>query len=427
MQRTFAACVEHAVQFRGESRFSTYLLAIANSQLHRWLRKRDPVREGLRPGESSVRGPRHLAQWGRRGAPGSDAGARGAPASAPRSPDRARAALLGRSGQCRDRRGRRGTAGHGALAAAPGAWRCSAIACSTLARRRRARWRSRCDAPVCAHRLPAQRRQPRGQPAAGASQAAAVSTQAGGHESGAASTRSAPRQGRHGAGSTRPTTHCSSEASAIKVLAAATESALDPSPASRRPSPRRAVPPQHRARVRDRTRRRAALRRDGAGRRGRRSTRGHGTARPGSRPGSMQSCRRPQGLAAAHAVGIVHCDVKPGNILVGRDGRVRVADFGLASLPHGHSTATTLSSDPSAQRSLTGIGGTPGYIAPERLAGHGPDAAGDQFALCVTAFRDPVGRPAGAWTRPRSRARRSGANRLAWRGVLLARAAWRSA
>lgn len=55
MQRTFAACIEHAVQFRGECRFSTYLLAIANSQLHRWLRKRDPVREGLQPGESSVR------------------------------------------------------------------------------------------------------------------------------------------------------------------------------------------------------------------------------------------------------------------------------------------------------------------------------------------------------------------------------------
>lgn len=55
MQRTFASCVEHAAQFRGESRFSTYLLAIANSQLHRWLRKRDPVREGLLPDESSVR------------------------------------------------------------------------------------------------------------------------------------------------------------------------------------------------------------------------------------------------------------------------------------------------------------------------------------------------------------------------------------
>lgn len=55
MQRTFAACVEHAEQFRGESRFSTYLLAIANSQLHRWLRKRDPVREGLDPAKSSVR------------------------------------------------------------------------------------------------------------------------------------------------------------------------------------------------------------------------------------------------------------------------------------------------------------------------------------------------------------------------------------
>jgi RNA polymerase sigma-70 factor (ECF subfamily) len=55
MQRTFEACVAHADAFRGEARFVTYLLAIARSQLHRWLRKRDPVRDGLDFGSSSLR------------------------------------------------------------------------------------------------------------------------------------------------------------------------------------------------------------------------------------------------------------------------------------------------------------------------------------------------------------------------------------
>jgi RNA polymerase sigma-70 factor (ECF subfamily) len=54
MQRTFEACVAHADAFRGEARFVTYLLAIARSQLHRWLRKRDPVRDGLDFGSSSL-------------------------------------------------------------------------------------------------------------------------------------------------------------------------------------------------------------------------------------------------------------------------------------------------------------------------------------------------------------------------------------
>lgn len=47
IQRTFAATVEHQHQYRGEARFVAYLLAIARSQLHRWLRARDPVRDGI--------------------------------------------------------------------------------------------------------------------------------------------------------------------------------------------------------------------------------------------------------------------------------------------------------------------------------------------------------------------------------------------
>ena len=54
VQQTFELCVQHVEQFRGDARFVTYLLAIARSQLHRWLRRRDPVRAGLDVETSSI-------------------------------------------------------------------------------------------------------------------------------------------------------------------------------------------------------------------------------------------------------------------------------------------------------------------------------------------------------------------------------------
>lgn len=87
-----------------------------------------------------------------------------------------------------------------------------------------------------------------------------------------------------------------------------------------------------------------------------------------------------EGLGCAHAAGVVHRDVKPGNIVVGGDGRVRVTDFGIARV--GGSTTGT-------QAGM--ILGSPRYMSPEQIQGFGVDARTDLFSLGTVMYEMATG------------------------------------
>jgi tRNA A-37 threonylcarbamoyl transferase component Bud32/tetratricopeptide (TPR) repeat protein len=93
-----------------------------------------------------------------------------------------------------------------------------------------------------------------------------------------------------------------------------------------------------------------------------------------------------RGLAAAHAAGIVHRDFKPQNVMIGRDGAVRVMDFGLARLAEEPPDLAAGSVVPPVALTVTKTGavvGTPAYMAPEQFRGEAIDERADQFSFCV--------------------------------------------
>ncbi|WP_258382896.1 serine/threonine-protein kinase, partial [Streptomyces sp. NTH33] len=80
-------------------------------------------------------------------------------------------------------------------------------------------------------------------------------------------------------------------------------------------------------------------------------------------------------LRAAHTAGVLHRDVKPGNVLLGRDGRVLLTDFGIAQI-EGDTTITRTGE----------VVGSVDYLAPERVRGHDPGPASDLWALGATLY-----------------------------------------
>lgn len=108
------------------------------------------------------------------------------------------------------------------------------------------------------------------------------------------------------------------------------------------------------------------------------------TERPGWRRIVERYIELGLGLAAAHDAGLVHRDIKPGNLLIGEDGRARVIDFGLARPP---TMPREIEED---QRSE--LAGTPAFMAPELFAGGPATARSDQFGYCVSLYRSLWGK-----------------------------------
>src|SRR2546421_225383 len=100
------------------------------------------------------------------------------------------------------------------------------------------------------------------------------------------------------------------------------------------------------------------------------------------------------GLAAAHSAGIIHRDLKPDNILIARDGRVKILDFGLAKI------VTAANADDNATRAMTTTGagvtlGTIAYMSPEQARGSADlTAQSDQFSFGLVLYELATGRRA---------------------------------
>lgn len=87
------------------------------------------------------------------------------------------------------------------------------------------------------------------------------------------------------------------------------------------------------------------------------------------------------GLDHLHRKGVIHCDIKPENILIDEENKVRLIDLGVSRIERMHATAKT-----------TTPTGTPSYMAPELFAGHEPDERADVYSAAVTLYEMLTGK-----------------------------------
>ena len=126
-----------------------------------------------------------------------------------------------------------------------------------------------------------------------------------------------------------------------------------------------------------------------------RSALGHGPIGP--RRATELAVQLAQGLAAAHDKGVVHRDLKPDNLWITRDGRLKILDFGLAKQlgpgrPGALNATEVLSSGPLTEQGM--ILGTMGYMSPELVRGEPADARADLFSFGAVLYEMLTGKRA---------------------------------